>query len=342
MNKTWIAAFFLISVCLIALAYSGCQSYSGQAGGTEPPTNNSTEVLSQELVSTNLPFLSEISLGKITPAYFSYNMASDSLTLIQHSGNTYTAHYLQSNGNIKKEKVKWRIPSGYFLDSFVYGSDGTFYAVLKHYDKKGQTKQSFIKLKNNGTYQIIKLKDLDKIPKTKMDSYIKKKGKSSDRSITDIHFYGTALSIIYSNYAVKFYNIAERLSLGDTHITGTAGQNAFYDNIFVSTGLTSGYESVLNFFDIRTGEKLHSLSMDKLSMGELLFLANYRNTLYVLTKNGLYEGSVTNPEFTLAADMNSLGLPGGGRIHKLFAARDEKLYLVYQDSQAVYHLYRTN
>jgi hypothetical protein len=258
-------------------------------------------------------------------------MAENTICFLEHSGRTYSLYTITAKGTVQKSDSKWRTPSGYILDNFVYGADGAFYAVLKHYNNKSKTIQSFVQLKKDGTYQAIKLKNLNQIPKTKLDS--------SDLSITDIHFSGTALSVLYSNYAVKFYNIAERLPLGDSHITGTAGQAAFYNSVFASTGLTDGYKSILNFYDIRTGETRNSFSMEDLAMGEILLLANYRDSFYLLTKNGLYTGSITDPGFTLVCDTSSLGLPSGGRIHRLYAARDDTLYLVWQDSQAVYHLY---
>jgi hypothetical protein len=265
-------------------------------------------------------------------------MSENAICFLEHTGRTYTLYTINSDGQIKTGS-QWRLPADYFLDCFAYGSDGAFYAVLKHYNKQSQTVQTFVQLKNDGAYQTIKLKNLNRIPKTKLNSSIKKKGKKADFSITDIHFNGTSLSVTYSNYAVKFYNIAECLPLGTGNITATPGQTAFYRSVFASTGLTDGYESILNFYDIRTGETLNSFSMDKLSMGEILLFANYRDDFYLLTKNGLYTGSLSKPDFNLITGISALGLPSGGRIHRLYAARDGKLYIVYQDSQAVYHLY---
>lgn len=320
---------------LLLFICTGCQANVRQTSSAETETVVTQAAIKDEIFSGESILSSEIPFHGITPEYFAYNMASNSLTLIERSEDTYTLHRLLADGTIQSPGIKWEIPAEHFLDNFVYGSDGSFYGVLKHYDKKGRTRQSFVRLQNNGTYKTVKLKGLDDVPMTKLDSFVRKKGGTADHSITDVQFSGTALSITYSNYAVKFYNIAEGLSLGDTKITGTAGHNIFYNNIFATTGLTSGYECILNYFDIRTGEKIDSCQTE-----DILFLANYRETLYMLTKNALYTGTTEPSSFTATADFSDLHLPAGGRISKLFAARDNRLYLIYQDSQANIHLYK--
>lgn len=315
---------------LIILTGTGCQSKTRQVSTTETEENVSGPA------ATETPALArKVDLQGIRPEYFAYNMSTNTMTLIERSENTYTLHRLQADGHIQSPGIRWHIPAEHFLDNFVHGSDGILYATLKHYNKKGQTRQSFVRLPNKGKYQIVKMHQLNTTPTTNLDSCVRKKGGMTDHSITDVQFCGTALSITYSNYAVKFYNIAEGLPLGDSHITGTAGRGAFFNSLFVSTGLSADHESRLGFYDIRTGEEVRSLTLEGIQL-----ISNYRDTLYLLTKNGLYKGIMESTVFSKVSGLSELGLPPGGRVHRIYAARDHILYLTYQDSQAAIHLYR--
>lgn len=324
--------FYLFFVFLLLSLLSGCESTAEQASSPNAGANVTEAAVALKNDSGQLK---EIALGGLSPEYFAYNMSSNTLALITRKENIYTLHRLLADGTIQNTDLHWHVPDEHFLDNFVYGSDGTFYAVLKHYDKKGKTIQDLVKLSRKGTYRTAKLKSLNEVRRTKFDTYVKKKGSTADHSITDILFSGTALSVTYSNYAVKFYNIAEGFPLGDNSITASSGQSAFAHNIFVTTGFSENYSSSLYFYNIQSGEKIHSLLIKE----DVLFVANYREILYLLTKSGLYRGSVETAEFEKKSDFASLGLPAGGRIDHFFAARDDKLYFVYQDNLAHFHVY---
>lgn len=326
--KKWTCLLFLATLMLSTVV--GCQEKSSEVITTEAETSVSgPSVQIRNIVS------SPISLDNVSPDFFAYNMASNSLTLICRFENTYTLYRLCADGELQTPGISWRIPKDYTLDNFVYSPDGSFYAVLKYYDKKGKTHNSLILLQNRGTYKTVKLKDLNKIPDTEMDSYVKNKGKKSDRSITDIQFSGTALAITYSNYAVKFYNISEGMPLGDTGITGTSGHNVFCNNLFITTGLTYGRKGTLNYYDIRNGEKQNSIRMD-----DILSVTNYREKLYILTKDSIWEGQTTSTSFRKSVSISGLSLPSKTQNLELYAAREDKLYLVYRDSQEKTLLYR--
>lgn len=326
--KKW-TCMLLFTVFILSTAV-GCQKINEEAITTEAEINISGPAIqSRNIVS------SMISLDGISPDFFAYNMASNSLTLISRSETTYTLYRLRADGSLQDPGIHWRIPDDYSLDNFVYGPDGSFYAVLKYYDKKGKTHGSLVLLQNKGTYKTVELKDLNEIPDTKLDSYVKKKGKKSNRSITDIQFSGTALAITYSNYAVKFYNISEGMPLGDTSITGTAGHNVFYNNLFITTGLTYGRKGTLNYYDIRNGEKQNSIHMD-----DILYVTNYREKLYLLTKDSILEGRTTSTSFSKSVSIQGLSLPSKTQNLELYAAREDKLYLVYRDSREQTLLYQ--
>ena len=301
---------FLILIILSTVV--GCQDKLDESVTTEAEIRT-------RLVS------SQISLGNVSPEFFAYNMASNSLTIISRSENLYKIYRLDGNKNIQDPDIHWRIPKDYSLDNFAHSPDGSLYAVLKHYDKKGKTRQSIVLLQNNGSYRNISLKGLNDIPNTKMDSYIKKKDKKSDRSITDMRFYGTALAVTYSNYAVKFYNISEGMPLGDTGITGAPGRNIFYEHYFITTGLTYGHEDILHYYDIRNGEKLNSVRLEK-----LLCVSNYRGKIYLLTEDNILSGSIDSNEFQTTVSIRGLDLPSRTDI-ELFATREDGLYLVCRD-----------
>lgn len=325
--KNWTCFLFTI---LILSTTVGCQKNNEETITTEAEINVSgPAVQSQNIVS------SMISLDDISPDFFAYNMASNSLTLISRFENTYTLYRLRADGSLQNPGIHWRIPDDYTLDNFVYSPSGSFYAVLKNYDKKGKTHGSLVLLQNKGTYKTVPLKGLNDIPDTKLDSYVKKKGKISDRSITDIQFSGTALAITYSNYAVKFYNISEGMPLGATSITGTSGHNVFYDNLFITTGLTYGRKGTLNYYDIRNGEKQNSIHID-----DILYVTNYREKLYILTKDSILEGRTTSSSFNKSVSIHGLSLPSKTQNLELYAAREDKLYLVYWDSQNQTLLYQ--
>lgn len=326
---TRIPSLFIL-FALTLLTVTGCGSKTRQASTAETGKNVSGPAVTAAPAPAR-----EVDFQGIHPEYFAYNMSTNTMTLIERSENTYTLHRLQADGHIQSPGIHWKIPAEHFLDNFVHGSDGTLYATLKHYNKKGQTRQSLVRLPNKGRYQTVKMQQLNTTPVTSLDSFVRKKGGVADHSITDVQFCGTALSITYSNYAVKFYNIAEGLPLGDSHITGTAGRGAFFNSLFVTTGLSADHESRLGFYDIRTGEEVRSLTLEGIQS-----ISNYRDTLYLLTKNALYKGIMESTVFSKVTGLSELGLPPGGRIHRIYAVRDHKLYLACQDSQAAIHLYR--
>lgn len=326
--KNWTCIFLF--VILIFSTIVGCQEKSTEVITTEAETSVSgPSVQRRNIVSSLIP------LDNVAPDFFAYNMATNSLTLISRFENTYTLYRLRADGSLQNPGISWHIPTEHTLDNFVYGPNGSFYAVLKSYDKKGKTHGSLVLLQNSGAYKTIPLKGLNEIPETKLDSYVKKKGRKNDRSITDIQFSGTALAITYSNYAVKFYNISEGMPLGDTGITGTSGHNVFYDNLFITTGLTYGRKGTLNYYDIRNGEKQNSIDMD-----DILYVTNYREKLYILTKDSIWEGRTTSTSFQKSVSISGLSLPSKTQNLELYAAREDKLYLVYQNNQEKTLLYR--
>lgn len=322
--KKWTSLFLLICVILS----TGCQNSQEKSVPTEAEFKIPKPSENQTVISSEIP------LHDILPEFLAYNMADNSLSLICRLENEYTLYYLYAD-SIHSPNIHWHIPKGYTLDNFVYGTDGSFYAVLKHYDKKGNTCQTVVSLKKNGTYKTVPLKDINKVPDTKMDSYLKKKKKKSDHSITDIQFSGTALAITYSNYAVKFYNISEGMPLGDNGITGTPGQNVFYEHLFIMTGLTYGRQDVLNYIDIRNGEKQNSIEID-----DILYVTNYREKLYILTKDRILHNQAATKTFREAANIHGLTLPQKTQNLKLFATRNDILYLFVQNHKGTPHLYR--
>ena len=286
----------------------------------------------------------EIPLTPPDTEALAYNPADNTLTLISRKEASYTAFTLKKNGTWAPQPSRWKIKQGYFLDNFVYGADGRFYACLKHYTKKGYTRQSLVRLKGRGKIQTVHLKGLNQVPSTRLDSSIKKRGGAATHNITDIKFCGTALAITYSNYAVKFYNIEEGEALGASSITGQAGQNIFYDYGYLSESLWDNRKPLsFSLYDIRSGELRRTISLDASSDAfstREFYLSNVQDKFYLLTKGGLYICSPNAGSFQLAENFNALGISEKNRILYFQAAKKRIFYILHQDADAKLHLTR--
>lgn len=330
--KLYRTGFILFLFAFVTLC--GCQTRIRETAASGSISSDQTN--KNDTANSSLdPSVSEIPFPDSPPDYAAYNMASNTLSLLWKQKNRYTLRKLLPDGTIHDEMRAWTVPEGYLLDCFVYGSDGSLYAVKKHYDTNGKTRQTLVRCQKNGTIKNAGLKALNQTKKTIFDSYRTKKKRHMNHSITDICFSGTALAITYSNYSVKFYNIREGIALGANTLTGAAGFNAFSDHIFISTGLSVDYPCTLGYYDIRTGEKIRSVPA-----ADILSLTNYRKNLYLLSKDGLYKGSADSGNFTCIWDYRSLSLPDNMRNCRLFAAREDILFLMYPDAQNDKHLYR--
>ena len=274
---------------------------------------------------------------------FAYNPADNTLTMIIQSENSYTAYNLRKDDTWAKKSAPWKTGKNRFLDNFVYGPDGDFYACLGRYTKTGRTRQTLIRLKKNGKTRRIALRDLNQMPKTRLDTMLRERGGSVVQGVTDLRFSGTILSVTYANYGVKFYNIGEGEPLGAASITGQAGRNIFYDYGYLTQSLWNRQETFsLSLYDIRSGELRRTIPVENaVSAGAgQFFLSNYLEHFYLLTGDGLYVSSPQAESFRLEKPFDALGIPNENRILYFQAARGGILYLVHQDPSARLHLTR--
>lgn len=260
---------------------------------------------------------------------FAYNAVTNSLCAISHSRNTYRLFVLDIH-NQWRFSSQWKVSSGEKLLHFVYDPDGALYACRKITRKKKST-QSLVRLRGNGRISKVTLQDLDRVPK---------KSSRVSHDIADIQFSGTALAITYCSHAVKFYNIAEGHALGSSSVTGTAGQNIFYDHHYLSLDNKSHSSTLhLNDHDIRTGEIEQTIPLTvPASSGKEVCLSHYREKIYLLSADGLFSGSC--PEMILSKRLSTsqLALPSESRILSVYAARDDALYITYLDNAFSTHL----
>lgn len=278
----------------------------------------------------------EDKLGKEIPlpknesiAAYTYNAVKNTLCVISHTKNTYRLYSLEVDDCWSRPR-QWKVSPGEELLHFAYDPDGNLYACRKSRHGK-KISQSLVRLHNNGRITKIMLKDLEKVPKTS-DTGI-------SHDITDIRFSGTALAITYRNHAVKFYNIAEGQALGADSVTGTAGQNIFYDLHYLSPGTRAHSNTLrLTYYDIRTGEKEYACNIVSTSR-RAIWLANYREKVYLLTSDGLFTGNCSEAAFTKKL---SFSLPAGIHILSLQAARDDIIYFAWMDGSGSPHLTKLN
>ncbi len=284
--------------------------------------------------------IKEIPLAHLQAEAFAYNPAGNTLHLIQKKKHTYAIRTLQPDKRFSSVKNHWKIPSHYVLEHFVFNSTGRLFACRKYDADKGNTKQSLVFLTNKNRIKKIPLQKISAVPPVGADIALSPKKRTVSCGVQDIKFNGTALALTYHNGAVKFYNIAEGQALGASDITGTAGCNSFYRYEYLSPDRKNN--RILRY-DIRTGEVSGTVSLgNSPDSSEPFYMANYRERLYVLSKDGLFCGAQEDAALKKVADISELPITAINRIRFFAAARDNTLYISLLDDSSRIHLYYLN
>lgn len=336
-----------ILYCITILIFlCGC----GSGANSLPAGSDSGSVTdsgSENSHANKQPLSENISLKGHKAIAFAYNPVSNSLTLFEKNKNTYTAYSLQPGNTWAEMPEQWTVKKSQFLDNFTYGSSGLLYACRKYYDKKGHLRaQSFVQLTNKGKIKTIPLRKLNQTPKSASGTNAKKirvkNHEVENYSVQDIRFCGTALAITYADHTVKFYNIAEGQALGCDGITGESGRNSFYDYHYISAVPDSSTRKfLLKDYDIRSGELTHTISLfTEKNTTAPYYMANYRERLYLLSADGIFYGNNTENSLTKKIDFSLLGIDASDKIRYFEAARDDVLYIVYENKEAALSLSR--
>lgn len=282
----------------------------------------------------------EIPLENQSAAYFTYNPKLDSLSIFQKEKDTYSVSTLQPDLTWKKSNTTWTTSDDRFLANFTYSADGSLYAAEKYYDAKGLTVQNFIKLKRNGKIQQIKMKKLNQVPWTDIDTAVKNNNYTMDHSITDIHISDSTVAFTYSNYAVKLYDLKSGQAIGSHSIIGEHMRNTLTDNQYITASQTNR-SYLLDVYNAATGQKERTIQFgteeNKLSQ---FYLTSNQECLYVLSDDGIYSGSPKGTTLTRFRDFKTLGLPSEIIITFFQADRTGTLYIGYLDDKSIQHLYR--
>lgn len=282
----------------------------------------------------------EIPLENQSAAYFTYNPKLDRLSIFQKNKNTYTVSTLQPDLTWKKSSTTWTTSGDRFLANFTYAADGSLYAAEKHYNAKGLTVQKFIKLKKNGKIQKIKIKNLNQVPSTNIDTTVKNNGYTMDHSITDIHISGSTAAFTYSNFAVKLYDLKSGQAIGSHSLIAEHMKNTLTDNQYIIASQTNR-SYFLDVYNTATGQKERTIAFgtEENDMTQFYLTSNQEN-LYVLSDDGIYKGSPEATTLTRFRDFKTLGFPSEITITSFHADRTGTLYMECLDDKSIQHLYR--
>lgn len=257
---------------------------------------------------------------------FLYNPVDNVLCKISCHKNTYRLSAWRQKSDWTTEVGSWKTKKNYTLDNFRYNTNGALYACQKRRKKGKLTEQSLVRLGSNGSIHKIKLTDLNHISGTSSKSL---------PEIADLQCNGTSLAVTYQYGAVKIYNLAEGQALGAATLTGTPGQNIYYDFHYLTIVNSEKKQNILlRDYDIRSGETIHTFPLGGPGEKHSSFhLSHYQNDLYVQTSHGIFAGQCTDTTLAKVLDYEDLDLPKDSQITYLQAARDHTLYLGYRDEK---------
>lgn len=276
------------------------------------------QIMSETITPSPSQPPTEICMDDLSDGNIAYNPSENSLSLWTCKERNYQMYTLKKNNEWFGPVVTWKAPKNAIYDNFVYGSDGSLYACRKNYSGHKLEKQCLIRLRKNKKVTSISLTNLPK------------------KEIKDISFSGTALALTFSDYSVRFYNIAEGQAFGDSHIKGCSEKNILQQYWYFTQERekTSG-QMLFKSYDIRTGEAGKSYP---LGTSQFVPVSNYREKLYVLLPSGIYTGTPEGTSLSKQMDYSSLSLPENARIACFQAARDDMIYLGYYDEKQIFHL----
>lgn len=276
------------------------------------------QIMSETITPSPSQPPTEICMNDLSDSNIAYNPSENSLSLWTCKERNYQMYTLKKNNEWFGPVVTWKAPKNTIYDNFVYRSDGSLYACRKNYSGHKLEKQCLIRLRKNKKVTSISLTNLPK------------------KEIKDISFSGTALALTFSDYSVRFYNIAEGQAFGDSHIKGCSGKNILQQHWYFTQEMekTSG-QILFKSYDIRTGEAEKSYP---LGTSQFVPISNYREKLYVLLPGGIYTGTPEGTSLSKQMDCSSLSLPENARITCFQAARDDMIYLGYYDEKQIFHL----
>jgi hypothetical protein len=312
MKKKWLHILYYSTYLFVCLGFIGCHVNTKNKVADSSGADVSGSALSNsssQTVSATEPI--DISLGGHKPEQFVYDSVNNSLAMVTCRSRKYTLYSLENDDSTWKKEANWTCSKGELLDTFTYGADGSLYCCRKKYKKGKLKKQAFIKLKKNGTSQVIHLKKL------------------GSAEIKDIQFSGTALALTFADNSVKFYNIAEKEALGSDSIRGQAGKNIFYNYHYITKKISSSDTAQLTDYDIRSGQADKSFPLEGDSE-----VSNYRENIYLLTSEGLYLGLYTDTILSKQADLEELQIPSVKKVIYFQGTRNHVLYYAWKDKES--------
>lgn len=310
-------------VLLITYFFMGC---GGEVDNTSKSKNSSTsEGERSQAVSYSSVTIQTDNDAEET---FVYHPVDNVLSKIRHHKNTYSLSSWQQESGWTTEVDSWKTSKNCTLENFTYNTNGTLYACQKKKQKGKLIQQSLVRLGSKGKIHKIKLTDLNRLSKPARSS----KGLPE---IADLQCNGTSIAITYRYGAVKIYNLAEGQALGADTLTGTPGQNTFYDLHYLTVENSEESQNILlRDYDIRSGDVTHTFPLGGPGQDSNSFhLSHYQNDLYVQTSRGIFAGQCTEATLVKVLDYADLKLPKEGRITYLQAGRDHTLYLGYIDEK---------
>lgn len=310
---------------LITYFFIGCDGDAGKEKNNSIPPGENSQAVSYSSVTIQTDDSLEETIV--------YHPVDNVLSKIRHHKNTYSLSSWQQESGRTTEVDSWKTSKNYTLENFTYNTNGALYACLKKRQKGKLLQQSLVRLGSKGKIQKIKLTDLNRLSKPSSSS-------KELPEIADLQCNGTSIAITYRYGAVKIYNLAEGQALGAATLTGTPGQNTFYDLHYLTIEKSEKSQNILlRDYDIRSGEVTHTFPLGGPGQDSNSFhLSHYQNTLYVQTSRGIFAGQCTEATLTKILDYADLKLPKESRITYLQAARDHTLYLGYLDEKDTFCL----
>ena len=311
----------LYLVCCIGLVFAGLLGFRDTSHGTSEKNHVASEHSTKTASGSSIHdtgnssglMKEEVDLCGHTPTEFCYNEVDNSLSMIEEKNKKFSLYQLSENGTWK-HTATWKCKKNQTLSLFTYGSDGTLYGCLKTYRKKCFASQQLVRLKKDS----MKTVSLKKI---------------GSKEICDLQFAGTSLALTFSDRSVKFYNINEKMALGDTHIRGASGQNLLYDKHYLTIHKddNSG-QLLLTEYDIQIGDSLRSFALGKATENrDEAYLSHYHGTLYLLTSSGLFAGNFKDSSLTKQCSFPEPDFSSEQKISYFQAARDQTLFYAWND-----------
>lgn len=286
-----------------------------KSGSTSQTENSQAVSYSSVTVPTN----------EDTEESFIYQPVDNVLCKISCHKNTYRLSSWRQESEWTTEVDSWKTKKNCTLENFRYNTNGTLYACQKRRKKGKLIEQSLVRLGKKGSIHKVKLTDLNRISKPSSSKELPE--------IADLQCNGTSLAVTYRSGAVKIYNLAEGQALGATSLTGTPGQNVFYDHQYLTIVNSKKEEDILlRDYDIRSGEATHTFPLGGPEEHRNSFhLTHYQNDLYVQTSHGIFAGQCTDTSLAKVLDYEDLNLPKNCRVTYMQAGRDHSLYLGFRN-----------